>query len=151
MDTIVAPALLVQVKLGPGLRTLETCNMRKLGGRKIFSNMEHEKIGSSKTSQHVSWQPFWAGGGGGNFYLGPTLTSCSDNSVNNQASTHCLTKQLRWDDLIQVVFNRALASSVGVKDCTLTSKDYFLGKTYNVFGTLKKHFKTSLAEYWGSG
>ena len=91
------------------------------------------------------------GGGGGNFYLGPTLTSCSDNSVNNQASTHCLTKQLRWDDLIQVVFNRALASSVGVKDCTLTSKDYFLGKTYNVFGTLKKHFKTSLAEYWGSG
>ena len=50
VDNIVAPALLVKVRLGPGLRTLETCNMRKLGGRKTFSNMEHAKIGSSKTS-----------------------------------------------------------------------------------------------------
>ena len=29
-----APALLVRVRLGPGLRTLETCSTKTLGGRK---------------------------------------------------------------------------------------------------------------------
>ena len=33
---VVTPALLVRVRLGPGLRTLETCNMQTLGGRKTF-------------------------------------------------------------------------------------------------------------------
>ena len=50
---VVAPALLFRVKLGSGLRTLETCNMQTLGGRKTFSNLKHMENGSSKTSQHV--------------------------------------------------------------------------------------------------
>ena len=50
---VVASALLVRVRLGPGLRTLETCNMQIHGGRKTFLNLEHMKIGSSKTSRHV--------------------------------------------------------------------------------------------------
>ena len=50
---VVASALLVRVRLGPCLRTLETCNMQILGGRKTFLNLEHMKIGSSKTSRHV--------------------------------------------------------------------------------------------------
>ena len=50
---VVAPAPLVRLRHGPGLRTLETCNMQTLGGRKTFSNLEHMKIGSSKTFQHV--------------------------------------------------------------------------------------------------
>ena len=54
---VVAPALLVRVMLGPGLRTLETRNMQTLGGRKTFSNLEIMKIGSSKTFQHVCFDP----------------------------------------------------------------------------------------------
>ena len=79
------PALLVRVRHGPGLRTLETCNMQTLGGRKTFSNLEYMNIGSSKTSQHVCFgekrkekKPF---------YLGPTFTSRSDDRAVNHAST----------------------------------------------------------------
>ena len=48
-----APTLLVRVRLGPGLRTLETCSMQTLGGRKTFANLKQLKNGRSKTSQHV--------------------------------------------------------------------------------------------------
>ena len=53
MVPVVAAVLLVRVKLGSGVRTLETCNMQTLGGRKTFSNLKHMENGSSKTSQHV--------------------------------------------------------------------------------------------------
>ena len=53
MVPVVAPALLVRVRHGPGLRTLETCNMQTLGGRNTFSNLEHMTTDSSKTFQSV--------------------------------------------------------------------------------------------------
>ena len=78
---VVAPALLVRVMLGPGLRTLETCNMQTLVPEKTFSNLEHTKTGSSKTSQlYVLTNIFWP------FSLGPTLTSRSDDRAINHAS-----------------------------------------------------------------
>ena len=59
-------------------------------------------------------------------------------------------------DLIQVVFHRALASSVGVKDGTLTSRDVtvwcipkdFWEQLLTCLAHPKEHFKTSLNEYW---
>ena len=59
------------------------------------------------------------------------------------------------DNLIQVVFHRALASSVGVKDGTFTSravtlvhpKCFLVNSLYLAHST--KHCKTSLTEYWG--
>ena len=58
-----------------------------------------------------------------------------------------------------MVFHRALASSVGVKDGTLTSRavslvhpQTFLGNNlYRIWCTLRNHCKTSLAEYWEGG
>ena len=48
MVPVVAPALLFRLKLGPGLRTLETCNMQTLGGRKTFSNLKHMKTAAAR-------------------------------------------------------------------------------------------------------
>ena len=56
---VVAPALLVRVRHGPGLRTLETCNMQTLGGRKTFSNLEDMKTDSSKTFQPVYFGKYY--------------------------------------------------------------------------------------------
>ena len=58
-----------------------------------------------------------------------------------------------------MVFHRALASSVGVKDGTLTSRAVhlvhpptFLGNNLDrIWCTLRNHCKTSLAEYLGGG
>ena len=82
MVPIVAPALLVRVRHGPGMRTLETRNMQILGGRrkKTFSNLEHMQIDSSKTFQHVCFDILWP------ISLGPTLTSRSDDRAINPAS-----------------------------------------------------------------
>ena len=80
MVPVVAPALLVRLRHGPGLRTLETCNMQTIGGRKTFSNLERMKNDSSKTFQHVCFDILWP------FSLGPTLTSRSDDRAINHAS-----------------------------------------------------------------
>ena len=62
--------------------------MQTLGGRKTFSNLEHMKIGSSKTFQPVCFGKlffffFFFLGGGGAFSSGPTLTSRSDDRAIN--------------------------------------------------------------------
>ena len=62
VNASMAPALLVRVRLSPGLRTLETCSIWKLGSRKTFLNLEH---------------------------FGPTtLTSHSGDSVSSRASIY---------------------------------------------------------------
>ena len=54
MVPVVAPAMLVRVRLGPGLRTLETCNMQPLGGRKTFSNLKHMTTAAARhPNMHV--------------------------------------------------------------------------------------------------
>ena len=67
-----------------------------------------------------------------------------------------INKKKILDDLIQVVFHRALASSVGVKDGTLTctlgaSQKFSWEQSVTYLAHFKKHCTTSLAEYWGGG
>ena len=53
MVLVVAPALLFRVKLGSGLRTLETCNMQTLGGRKTFSNLNMKTAAARHPNMYV--------------------------------------------------------------------------------------------------
>ena len=81
MVPVVAPALLVRVRLGPGLRTLDTCNMQTLGGSETFSNLEHMKMTAARHSNMYGLaNMFWL------FSIGPTLTSRSDDRAINPAS-----------------------------------------------------------------
>ena len=54
---VVASALLVRVRLGPCLRTLETCNMQILGGRKnIFKPGTYENWQQQDIPTCMFWQ-----------------------------------------------------------------------------------------------
>ena len=79
---VVAPALLVRVRHGAGLETLETCNMQTLGGRFFFSSdLNILKLAAARHSNlYALANIFWP------FFLGPTLTSRSDDRAINHAS-----------------------------------------------------------------
>ena len=81
MVPVVAPALLVRVRHGPGLRTLETCNTQTRGGSKNMFKPGTYENGSSKTFQRV-----WFGKHFLALLFGPTLTSRSDDRAINPAS-----------------------------------------------------------------
>ena len=77
---VVAPALLVRVRHGPGLRTLETCNMHTRQQKNIFKLGTYENWQQQDIPTCMFFLFFFP------FSLGPTLNSRSDDRAINHAS-----------------------------------------------------------------
>ena len=83
-----APALLVRVRHGPGLRTLEACNIKHSAAEKHFQTWN---IYQNRQQQDIPTCMFWQTlppppPPPPPFSLGPTLTSRSDDRAINHAS-----------------------------------------------------------------